>query len=111
MSILVHPQEWIQSGVQHKHIVVTDRQSPELVDITECIRMIEDLSSKKHSIYVHCKAGKGRSATLVACYLLKVSCLSSPCTSSLIMVDTCTYIHTYICMCTYCMYIPNLYAM
>ena len=65
--------------------------------------MIEDLSSKKHSIYVHCKAGKGRSATLVACYLLKVSCMSSPCA-------TCggnirTYVRIYVHMYVYILYV------
>ena len=65
-------QEWFRLGVQHKHVIVTDRTAPEVGSIEECVRMIEDLSSRKHSVYVHCKAGKGRSATVVACYLLKV---------------------------------------
>jgi atypical dual specificity phosphatase len=64
-------QEWFRLGVQHKHVIVTDRTAPEVGSIEECVRMIEDLSSRKHSVYVHCKAGKGRSATVVACYLLK----------------------------------------
>ena len=34
--------------------------------------MIDETSSGKGSVYVHCKAGRARSATLVAAYLIQV---------------------------------------
>ena len=34
--------------------------------------MIDETSSGKGSVYVHCKAGRARSATLVAAYLMQV---------------------------------------
>ena len=67
--------------------------------------MIEDLSSRKHSVYVHCKAGKGRSATVVACYLLKVCKVkhqNCPSLSYMLTQYACTYIRMYISL--HCMY-------
>ena len=34
--------------------------------------MVDEASSGKGSVYVHCKAGRARSATLVAAYLMQV---------------------------------------
>lgn len=34
--------------------------------------MIEERKSRKESVYIHCKAGRGRSAVVTACYLVKV---------------------------------------
>ena len=34
--------------------------------------MVDEASSGKGSVYVHCKAGRARSATLVAAYLIQV---------------------------------------
>ena len=39
------------------------------------VEFIEEINVKKSSVYVHCKAGRGRSTTLVACYLIKVICI------------------------------------
>ena len=58
--------------MQHLHLNSVDRHPPLQADIDRGVTMIEDYSARKESIYVHCKAGKGRSATLVACYLVKV---------------------------------------
>ena len=33
---------------------------------------ISDIAGSGGSVYVHCKAGRTRSATLVGCYLMKV---------------------------------------
>ena len=88
--------------MQHKHVIVTDRTAPEVGSIEECVRMIEDLSSRKHSVYVHCKAGKGRSATVVACYLLKVcklkhhKLLSTRIHAYAVCLYVRTYVHTYV---------------
>ena len=35
--------------------------------------MITEAQSKKHTVYIHCKAGRGRSAVMAACYLMSVS--------------------------------------
>ena len=37
------------------------------------VAFIMEQARHGHSVYVHCKAGRTRSATLVACYLIKVS--------------------------------------
>ena len=65
-------QDWFRAGVQHLHLTSVDRHPPLQADIDRGVTMIEAHSARKESIYVHCKAGKGRSATLVACYLVKV---------------------------------------
>ena len=36
------------------------------------MEFIEEMNVNENSVYVHCKAGRGRSTTLVACYLIKV---------------------------------------
>ena len=68
-------QDWFRAGVQHLHLTSVDRHPPLQADIDKGVTMIEAHSARKESIYVHCKAGKGRSATLVACYLVKVGVL------------------------------------
>lgn len=50
-----------------------DFQPPSLSTIHEGLDVIEQVKAGGHSVYVHCKAGKGRSAVVVACYLIKVS--------------------------------------
>ena len=49
-----------------------DFKPPSLPTIQEGLTIIEQMKANGHSVYVHCKAGKGRSAVVVACYLIKV---------------------------------------
>ena len=47
--------------------------TPTLDSLNTGVEFIEDMKQQGNTVYVHCKAGMGRSATLVACYLMKVS--------------------------------------
>lgn len=49
-----------------------DFTPPTQKHITDGLFVIDRERLNKSSVYVHCKAGKGRSATVVACYVMKV---------------------------------------
>ena len=55
------------------HLDVVDRQAPSQEQLCEGVNWILDKNkSGKGTVYVHCKAGRARSATLVAAYLIEV---------------------------------------
>ena len=58
------------------HLDVVDRQAPSQEQLCEGVNWISDKNkSGKGTVYVHCKAGRARSATLVAAYLMEVGAL------------------------------------
>ncbi|EDO45204.1 predicted protein, partial [Nematostella vectensis] len=66
-------EEWSEWGVKQLRLATVDfGNAPSLDNLSEGVKFIEEIRSKGDSVYVHCKAGRGRSATLVACYLMKV---------------------------------------
>lgn len=67
----VLPNEWRAINVNHRQISAEDFKPVELDHIVEGVRFIHEHIEKHETVYVHCKAGKGRSATVVICYLLK----------------------------------------
>ena len=40
-------------------------------DVKEAVEFIEEHAARGESVYVHCKAGRARSATVVLCWLMK----------------------------------------
>ncbi|XP_062505765.1 phosphatidylglycerophosphatase and protein-tyrosine phosphatase 1-like [Corticium candelabrum] len=66
------PEEWASRGIEYIRLDVREYfYAPSLLQISTALNMIERLKKMDHNVYVHCKAGRGRSATLVACYLMK----------------------------------------
>ncbi|XP_020575234.1 putative dual specificity protein phosphatase DSP8 [Phalaenopsis equestris] len=56
------------------HLVIPTRDylfAPSVVDISRAVNFIHRNASSGRSTYVHCKAGRGRSTTIVLCYLIK----------------------------------------
>lgn len=49
---------------------VIDYQAPSQVQLLMGVHFIQDLVNHRMKVYVHCKAGEGRSPTLVAAYFI-----------------------------------------
>nr|GMD76404.1 putative dual specificity protein phosphatase DSP8 [Ipomoea batatas] len=45
--------------------------APSLTDISQAVEFIHENASSGQRTYVHCKAGRGRSTTIVLCYLVR----------------------------------------
>ena len=66
-------QEWAEWGVAQLQLATIDyNNAPSQEMLWKGVEFIEKMNGSESSVYVHCKAGRGRSTTLVACYLMKV---------------------------------------
>ncbi|GMH09564.1 hypothetical protein Nepgr_011405 [Nepenthes gracilis] len=57
-----------------EHLVIPTRDylfAPSLSDVCQAVDFIHRNASCGHTTYVHCKAGRGRSTTIVLCYLVQ----------------------------------------
>lgn len=67
----VTPENWDELNVSFKQIETPDHYAVPQDKIKEGVEFIERMMAQGKTVYVHCKAGKARSATIVAAYLLK----------------------------------------
>lgn len=66
------PEEWDSHGVSFIQLSTTDIfEAPTQEKLETGVKFIKEIESQGKSVYVHCKAGRTRSATLVGCYLMK----------------------------------------
>ena len=66
--------EWASLGVKFLQLPTTDLfEAPDQDKLRRGVSFIQELTSEhpESSVYVHCKAGRTRSATLVGCYLIE----------------------------------------
>ncbi len=57
-------------GLEQLHLPILDYHSPQEAEVLAGIRFMVGQVGAGRKVYVHCKAGRGRSATLVLCYLM-----------------------------------------
>jgi len=59
-------------SIAHLHLPVVDYLPPTLQQIQAGVDMIDQAVRMNKTVYVHCKAGQGRSATVLLCYLVAI---------------------------------------
>nr|CAG4649788.1 EOG090X0GSS [Scapholeberis mucronata]SVE93963.1 EOG090X0GSS [Scapholeberis mucronata] len=70
--LINQPEEWEKLGVEVIRFSVIDMfEAPPQEMLVEGVEFINRNILKPGAVYVHCKAGRSRSATLVGCYLMK----------------------------------------
>ncbi|QEG40361.1 dual specificity protein phosphatase family protein [Roseimaritima ulvae] len=65
------------AGIEQLHIPTTDFTHPRLEDIEQAVEFIEQHAQGGATTYVHCKAGRARSATVALCWLVKYRGMSA----------------------------------
>src|ERR1700733_12448850 len=66
----VSGQRWAELGVRTLRIIAADFQPIDQAQINRAVQFIYEELQQGHGVYVHCKAGRGRSAMIVVCFLL-----------------------------------------
>ncbi|MCW8131016.1 MAG: dual specificity protein phosphatase family protein [Planctomycetota bacterium] len=58
-------------GIAQLRIPTVDFTPPALEDIERAVSFMKERAARGESVLVHCKAGRGRSATVVVCWLIE----------------------------------------
>ena len=67
-------EEWAAVNVKLLHFNVGDYiHTPSVNELEQSVQLIIDTANNDQTTYVHCKAGRTRSATVCCAYLIKVS--------------------------------------
>lgn len=64
-------REYTQHGIEQLHIPTTDFTHPRLGDVEMAVEFIQKYKLQNDTVYIHCKAGRARSATVAMCWLIK----------------------------------------
>ena len=59
-----------QHGIVQLHVPTLDFTPPSLEDVESALAFMREFVARGDDVYVHCKAGRGRSATIVMCWLM-----------------------------------------
>eukprot|EP01126_Amoeba_proteus_P024614 TRINITY_DN2474_c0_g1_i8.p1 TRINITY_DN2474_c0_g1~~TRINITY_DN2474_c0_g1_i8.p1 ORF type:complete len:193 (+),score=44.30 TRINITY_DN2474_c0_g1_i8:78-581(+) len=65
----VTKEVWEAHGIEALHIPTPDFCPPSLSDLREGVEFMERIVNSGKIVYVHCKAGRGRSVVVTICYL------------------------------------------
>lgn len=60
-----------RGGLVQLHLPTIDFTAPSFDDVVRGVAFIREHAARGEKVYVHCKAGRGRSATLVLCWLME----------------------------------------
>jgi atypical dual specificity phosphatase len=61
---------YARHGIEQLHTPTLDFTPPTLSDIEQAVDFVEAHRARGQTVYIHCKAGRGRSATVALCWLM-----------------------------------------
>jgi atypical dual specificity phosphatase len=70
------PSQWFSNGsnsnaIDYLHLIVEDYGAPSLEEIDNTVDYIQHQIHEEKPVMVHCAAGRGRTGTILAAYLMK----------------------------------------
>ncbi|MGI0023703.1 MAG: dual specificity protein phosphatase 23 [Nitrososphaera sp.] len=66
------PSKWFNgSDIQYMHLYVEDFGAPQVEELDNAVNFIDRQISEGRPVMVHCAAGRGRTGTVLAAYLVK----------------------------------------
>jgi len=71
MKFLRERQFETEGEIAYLHLKVEDYHAPSINELTSTITYIENRIRENRPVLVHCAAGKGRTGTILAAYLMK----------------------------------------
>jgi atypical dual specificity phosphatase len=69
--------EYESRGIEQLHIPTTDFTHPRLEDVEKAVDFVQAHVERGDTVYIHCKAGRARSATVALCWLMKYRSLTA----------------------------------
>ena len=69
-------REYEQFGMSQLRVPTVDFTPPTLESVDQAVNFMAERIEQGETVYVHCKAGRGRSATIVLCWLIQTKGLS-----------------------------------
>jgi atypical dual specificity phosphatase len=63
--------EYERLGIEQLWLPTVDFNPPSLSDVERGVDFLDKMTAARKTVYVHCKAGRARSATVVLCWLVR----------------------------------------
>jgi atypical dual specificity phosphatase len=70
--------EYSLHQIEQFYMPTTDFTHPKLEDVMQAVAFIDGHVRQGHTVYIHCKAGRARSATVAMAWLIKHRAMSAP---------------------------------